>query len=142
MSTKLVRRLLQQTTDFDHSEEPVDKRRKEIKKRKKRDDLPPADEDEIIEQQVQSMLYLDRQMAYRGNKKEEALERIHKQQQRETKIRKKSTSIVLGNSRGAASKMRLAPAATFNKKKYKKEKEEKRLEKIAKLLRKNSKKTG
>jgi hypothetical protein len=141
MSTKLVRRLLQQTSDLDFSTPSVDQKHKKTRKRKNADDRPPVEKSEIIDQQVKNMLFLDREMANRGKKKNDSMQRIQSQQQRERKMQKKSAGIVLGNSRGASSQLRLAPEPTFDKKKYKKEKEEKGLLEIAKLLRKNSKKT-
>jgi hypothetical protein len=141
MSTKLVRRLLQQTSDLDFSTKAVDEKHKKTRKRKKADDRPPVEQSEIIDQQVKNMLFLDREMANRGKKKNDSMQRIQSQQRRERKMQNKSAGMVLGNSRGASSQVRMAPEPTFNKKKYKKEKEENGLLAIAKLLKKNSKKT-
>jgi alkaline phosphatase len=141
MSTKLVRRLLQQTADLDSATPSAAAKHKKSRKRKKTNDQPPVEQEEVIDQQVRSMLFMDRALSSKGSKKDDTVQRIRDQQQRATKIRKKSSGIVLGNSRDGSSQSRLAPEPTFNKKKHKKEKEENKLMEIAKLLRKSSKKS-
>lgn len=142
MSAKLVRRLLQQTSDVNSlSVAASGKKQNKRRKKKKTDDLPQVGAEEIIKQQVNNILFLDLAMENRGKNKNDAAQRIHSKQQRERKTQKKGTGIVLGNSRGSSSHLRKAPVPTFNKKRYKKETEEKRLLEIAKLLNKNSKKS-
>jgi hypothetical protein len=139
MSTKLLRRLLQQTSDVG-----VQQGDEEVKKQNKRqkrlpEESEPLNQDEIFDRHVQSMLLLDTRMASRGMRKKQSMQRITAKQKRESSIRKQSSKMVLGNSRGASSMLSLRPEPTSDKKKYKKEKEEKRLREIAKLLKKQSK---
>jgi hypothetical protein len=139
MSTKLLRRLLQQTSDVG-----VQQGDEEVKKQNKRQKLlpeesQPLNQDEIFDRHVQSMLLLDTRMASRGMRKKQSMQRITAKQKRESSIRKQSSKMVLGNSRGASSMLRLRPEPTVDKKKHKKEMEEKKLREIAKLLKKQSK---
>eukprot|EP00980_Cylindrotheca_fusiformis_P007048 scaffold1481_cov137-Cylindrotheca_fusiformis.AAC.2 len=144
MSTKLLRRLLQQTSEVE-----VKKNEEELNTRKKNKQRPnaasteskPLSQEELFNRQVRGILLLDNRMESKGAKdrKNKSVERISAKQKREVAIRKQSSKMILGNSRGASSKMRLKPERTSDKKKYRKEKEEKRLKEIAKLLKKQSK---
>jgi hypothetical protein len=90
------------------------------------------------------MLRLDRVIVARGANGKESLQRLELQQQKETKRHKKASGAILGNSRCTSSQiMKLRPESTFDKRQHAKEKEEKNLRSIAKLLagRQSSKKT-
>jgi 23S rRNA pseudoU1915 N3-methylase RlmH len=140
MSTKLLRRLLLQTSGSkeSHTHKTDEVANKKKRKQQNEDDLKPVDSDEIMKYQVQSMMLLDSRMASRGSRKNQSEKRISAKLNRDSKIRKKSTNIVLGNSRGASSALRQRPKPTFDRKQFLKKKEEKRLKSIAKLLKKNS----
>jgi hypothetical protein len=139
MSTKLLRRLLQQTSDVG-----VQQGDEEVKKKNKRqkqlpEESEPLNQDEIFNRHVQSMLLLDTKMASRGGRKKQSMQRITAKQKRESSIRKQSSKMVVGNTRGTSSVLRRGPEPTSDKKKHNKEKEEKKLREIAKLLKKQSK---
>lgn len=140
MSTKLLKRLLQQTNDFSVSpEDDGNEHTKNVKRRKKKDDhqdLQPLGKEELIDRQVQSMLRLDSKMASRGMIQKKSEKRINAKQRRESKLRKKLPSTVVGNSRAASSQLRIRPERTSDKKKYEKQKEANKLKRIAKLLKK------
>lgn len=136
MSTKLLKRLLQQTNEANYSGS-IEGTRDDAKRQRRTDeDLQPLEGEELIDWQVQSMLQLDDKMAVGGTRQKESLKRISAKQKRESKIQKKSTSNVVGNSRAASSQLRMRPERTSNKKIYEKKKEEKKLKRIAKLLKK------
>lgn len=136
MSTKLLKRLLQQTNEANYSGS-IEGTRDDAKRQRRTDeDLQPLEGEELIDWQVQSMLQLDDKMAVGGIRQKESLKRISAKHKRESKLQKKSTSNVVGNSRAASSQLRMRPERTSNKKKYEKKKEEKKLKRIAKLLKK------
>jgi hypothetical protein len=141
MSAKLLKRLLQDTSREDQSE-PVLKeareRRKKAEKRRKLAFSPPAEHGEVLQHQIEGMLFLDRKMVSSSSKVEESLTRLTRQQEQESRSRKKTAGFVVGNSRDAASKMKSKPVPTFNKKAYNQKKENKKLLAIARLLEKNS----
>jgi hypothetical protein len=141
MSTKLVRRLLQQTSELDHGikEEEITTKRKR-RKLKKQIHEEPADEQEVVDWHLRSMLRLDQAIVSKGAKGKESLQRIELEHQTENKSRKKVSGAVVGNSRSSSQQMKRTHEPTFDKKKDKKEKEEKRLKEIARLLKKGSKK--
>jgi hypothetical protein len=141
MSAKLLRRLLHQTSDLDFSLHSGEKTNKKSRKRKKAETEEPADQQEIINHQVQSMLFMDQQIAYGGTKKTVTADRLRDEQQKERKIRKKVAGLVVGNSRDASSKMRQKPEPTFNKEHQKIKKDKERMRKIGRLLRQHSKKS-
>ena len=139
MSTKLLRRLLQQTNDTDFSVSQEDDGTEQDKKRRKTkadQDLQPLGKEELIDLQVQSMLRLDSKMASRGMIQKKSEKRINAKQRKQSKLQKKLPSTVVGNSRGASSQMRIRPERTSNKQKYEKQKEANKLKRIAKLLKK------
>jgi outer membrane protein OmpA-like peptidoglycan-associated protein len=143
MSTKLVRRLLQQTSELDHGIQEVDKNAEKRKKRKLKKlgvHEEPADEQEVVDWHIRSMLRLDQAIVSKSSNGKESLQRIEREQQTENKRRKKVSGEVVGNSRSSSQQMKRTHEPTFDKKKDKKEKEEKRLKEIARLLKKGSKK--
>jgi hypothetical protein len=142
MSAKLLRRLLQQTSDLDFSQHSGEKTNKKSRKRKKAETEEPADQKEIIHHQVQSMLFMDQKIASGGTKKIAKVDRLRGEQQKERKIRRKVAGLVLGNSRDASSKMRLAPEPTFNKEHHKIKKDKDTMKKIGRLLRQQSNKSA
>lgn len=142
---KLVRRILQaqEASDERQREESVVGNHSQNNKRKCRklqnaEESRTVDEDDVIQTTVQSMLFLDKKMASTGTKKDIALQRMNKEMQKAKKRRKKNDTAIVGNTRSSSSKMRLHPERTFNKKRHKKELEEKRLMKIAKLLKQST----
>mmetsp|Transcript_80206 Transcript_80206/g.120544 ORF Transcript_80206/g.120544 Transcript_80206/m.120544 type:complete len:145 (-) Transcript_80206:161-595(-) len=144
MSAKLLKRLLQDTSGEDQSEavlKEAQAKRKKADKRRKLDFSPPADQDLALKHQIEGMLFLDHKMASNSSKVEKTLKRITREQTKESRIRKDSVGMVVGNSRDASSKTRLKKEPTFNKKAYKEQKESKKLRKIALLLKKNSSKS-
>ena len=90
------------------------------------------------------MVNLDKAMTTyvgKSDSKNGAMKRINDEARKAKKRRKKlQAETVVGNSRSSSSQLRLPSLPTFNKKRYKKEQEEKRLKEIAKLLKKQSKK--
>jgi hypothetical protein len=144
MSAKLLKRLLQDTGGEDQAEsvlKAAHEKRKKANKRRKLDFSPPADHDQVLQQQVEGMLFLDEKMVSSSSKVEKTLQRLTRKQDKESRIRKKSVGMVVGNSRDAASKTRLKKEPTFNKKTHKVQKESKKLRTIARLLKKNSSKS-
>mmetsp|Transcript_4455 Transcript_4455/g.11504 ORF Transcript_4455/g.11504 Transcript_4455/m.11504 type:complete len:154 (+) Transcript_4455:135-596(+) len=150
MSMKLVRKFLQQddhqlTVDGDGSAE---KRKKSKKRRRRRrdddEDVVAATDQEIMQATVDSMVYLDRFMADKNDTKNRAMKRLNEESKKAKKSRKKhlKDDAMVGNSRSSSSQIRLPSQPTFNKKKYKKEQEEKRLKEIAKLFLSKKKKTS
>jgi hypothetical protein len=142
MSTKLVRRLLQQTSELDNGIQEEDKNAAKRKKRKLKKQVheEPADEQEVVDWHIRSMLRLDQAIVSKGSKGKESLQRIEREQQAENKRRKKVDGAVVGNSRSSSQQMKRTHEPTFDKKKDKKEREEKRMKEIARLLKKGSKK--
>lgn len=138
MSTKLLRRLLHQTNDVGvHLSGDEEKKNNKVQN-PRQEDSQPLSKEETFDRHVENMLLLDTRMASRGSRKKESMQRISAEQKKEVSVRKQSSKMVLGNSRGSSSKLRLRPVRTSDKKKYKQEKEEKRLKVIAKLLKKQS----
>jgi hypothetical protein len=115
---------------------------KKSRKRKKAEAEEPADQQEIIDHQVQSMLFMDQKIASGGTKKTVTAHRLRDEQQKERKIRKKVVGLVVGNSRDASSKTRLTPEPTFNKEHHKIKKDKESMRKIARLLRQHSNKSA
>jgi len=138
MSMKLVRKFLQE-------DDPVVDASQTKKRKRRRDQAAPtATEDDILQATVQSMVFLDQAMTtYTGktDSKNVAMKRMNETAKLAKKRRKKlQRDTIVGNSRSSSSQLRLPSVPTFNKKRYKKEQEEKRLKEIAKLLKKQTKK--
>lgn len=146
MSAKLVRKLLQQTSEFDFTKKKSESAGKGSKKRK-----PPLEESSVVvdkkvllQRHVQSMIRVDNAIEARGESGQRSLERLQKERKTHSKLRSKYSQHVdggVGNSRGSSSqKSRPMDVPTFNKKRYAQEKKEERLRAIAKLLKKTKKK--
>jgi len=143
MSVRLVKRLLQQTSELDANSRQENEREKSRashrSKRKHAKQAPvPVDEKEVVRHQVESLLFLDRKVSSKNSKKMATSARLRENQSKQRHIEKSTAKKVLGNTRSASSALITKPVPTFNKKKYNKQKEEKRLAQIAKLLKKNS----
>ena len=161
MSGKLVKRLLHHSnellletgtggvgsstsatnTNTDEAKRLSRKRRKQQEKLAQQQEATPASQDEVADWHVQSLLRLDTKIAARSAQPSTAKERLLKEQKEARKQRKSLKGNILGNSRSSAQQKKVEHIPTFNKKRYKKEKEQKRLEQIARLLDKRSKKT-
>ena len=166
MSKSLVNRLLHLTSEDVHYSS--DKKLENYKQKKRtrvrycsklsqtqEAPVEVASERDIMAWHVASILNLDETMEdppskpYSSNKKKnhakETLRRIEKQHSSATKRRKVSSQNMIGNSRTSSTQYRQPTLnkkiPTFNKKKYQEEQEVKRLQHIAKLLNKKSKKS-
>ena len=106
MSAKVVRKLLQQTSDLGLQRPQNEDEVKHSRRKRRKVDLPAVDQKDIVEQQVRSMLFLDGQMTLKGGKQEKTIKRIESEQQKVRKAKKKSGGLILGNSRGSSSQMR------------------------------------
>ena len=149
MSAKLLKRMLQETADAEVEEAEASRSKKKESEKKTRrgksgkqeDDSPTAAMDDIIQYQINGMLLLDQKMVSTSSKVGESLARIKRKNDKQSRIRKESTSIAIGNSRDASSKaMKVKHLPTFNKKRYKAQQEKKKIAAIAKLLNKKAKK--
>lgn len=140
---KLVRKFLQEDDPIDDSEAQKQQTKKR-RKRRRESQKEVATEDDLLQATIQSMVNLDKAMTTyvgKSDSKNGAMKRINDEARKAKKRRKKlHAETVVGNSRSSSSQLRLPSIPTFNKKRYKKEQEEKRLKEIAKLLKKQSKK--
>ncbi len=143
MSLRLVRRLLQQTAELGAESTQQEEEKKEEIRRKKRNQNKkkqiPVDEKDVIQHQINSLLFLDRKVAAKNKKKDVTVSRIRENHLKEQHTQKSTAKKVLGNTRSSTSELKKAPIPTFNKKIYQKHKEEKRLAQISRLLKKNTK---
>lgn len=156
MSTKLVRKLLQETapaevaaltaTSASTSAALEQDNKQQKKKRKRQDDSKPVEEQDVVNLRIQALLALDRkptskQNTRKGRASSRLLERKEKEDQTESKRRRKLASTIVGNSRSSSGQARTQRhEPTSNKKAHAKEQEEKSLRSIAKLLKQGSKK--
>jgi hypothetical protein len=142
-SLRVVRRLLQQTSELASSSatDPATSTEKEqLKKQRLRRQLAkqakiPVDEQTVVQHQVNVLLMLDGTMSSTKNKKHVTASRL-REKQVAAKHKEKQAKKVLGNSRSSSSALTTKAPPTFNKKLYKKRKEEKNLANIAKMLKK------
>ena len=149
MSLRIVRRLLQQTADVTTQDpatlENDDEDKREFhrvqRRRKQKPKHVPVDEKRVIQEQINSLLFLDRKMAANNSKKDMTATRLQEKHRQQNRVEKSTAKKVLGNSRSSASAFKKAPIPTFNKKLYQKQQKEKQLAQIAKLLQTNSKKS-
>lgn len=133
MSTKVVRKLLQQTSGFTGA--PLG----ESNKKRKREERREVDEEALVKHHVQSMLALDRRFVG-GNDRSKRVRQMNEKSKKATSRAKKSKGSI-GNSRTSSSEFQQRKQErTVDKKLYKKEKEEERLRAIARLLEKTKKK--
>lgn len=140
MSTKIVRKLLQQTSELDYGIQEVDKNAAKRKKRKLKKQVheEPADEQEVVDWHIRSMLRLDQAIVSKGSKGKESLQRIEREHQTENKRRKKVSGAVVGNSRSSSQQMKRTHEPTFDKKQAKEKNRLKEISKIARLLKSSS----
>lgn len=143
-SLRAVRRLLQQTSELASSTaEDIASNREQLKQRQRKQQLAKqqhtaVDEEDIIRHQINSFLVLDGRMSSANNKKHLAATRLREGQSKDKQKRHNAKKIV-GNSRSSASaSVTKKHPPTFNKKRHSKQVEEKKLAKIAKML-KNAK---
>jgi hypothetical protein len=161
MSKKLVKRQLQLSNDdifigkistTTSSEEASQKRKRDDqqqeKRRKKKQQqvdaatTTPLNVDEIVAWHVASMTGLDQAIQSKSSNGNKVLSRLEKEREQRRKRSKRTSNLILGNSRGSSSQLRqLVPSQpTFNKTKHQEELKNSRLRDIAKLLKKNAKK--
>ena len=145
MSLRQIRRLLQQTCelatehakDGDEAREETTRRAK-LKRKKNKPAQIPVDKEQVIRHQVNSLLLLDRKMASKDSKKNLTATRIRENHIKQRHVGKSTAKKTLGDTRSSSTELKKALIPTFNKKRYKKHQEEKRMAQIAKLLKKNS----
>jgi hypothetical protein len=146
-SLRQIRRLLQQTSELgtDRTQDREDEAAKEkttrllaAKRKKAKQALQtPVDEEQVVRHQVDSLLFLDRKMAAKDSKKGITSTRIREQHSTQRHIDKSTAKKTLGNTRSSSTELKKGHVRTFKKKIYRKHQEEKRMAKIAKLLKKN-----
>lgn len=146
MSSKLVRRLLQQTAVYSGEEakkpEVSVRQKRKLRERREVAARPAVEDDVLVSQQVQNLLFLDGAMAKYSEKQTLTSKRIKSKQSKAKVSAKLSSNKTFGNSRSSSSSgIKATRIPTFDKKRYNKRKEEKRIAGIAKLLKKNTKKT-
>ena len=145
MSTNLVRKLLQQTSELECFE--AAKRADTTsgaKKRKRRDETTVClDKKELLQRHIQSKIRLDRTIRARGKHiSKESVNRDEKEWKKQSKLRSKALQFDggVGNSRSSSyQKAHQIHEPTFNKKRHQAEKKEKMLKDIAKILKKTRK---
>ena len=150
MSTKLLKRMLQETNGGDgavkgqkHARSSlIDRKRK--RRRKEENGAPRSQPSDLVNDQIQRILSFDRIVSKASSEKGAggSLARIKRQNTKKSKIRKESASLQIGNSRDSSSKMTLKEEPTFNKKLHNEQTEKRKLLAVAKLLKKNAKKKG
>eukprot|EP00531_Pseudo-nitzschia_arenysensis_P019703 CAMPEP_0116146286 /NCGR_PEP_ID=MMETSP0329-20121206/17084_1 /TAXON_ID=697910 /ORGANISM="Pseudo-nitzschia arenysensis, Strain B593" /LENGTH=149 /DNA_ID=CAMNT_0003642025 /DNA_START=21 /DNA_END=471 /DNA_ORIENTATION=- len=146
MSMKLVRKFLQEDDPaVDAAAVASQKKKRKRRRDSDKEAATVATKEEILQATVQSEHgLLDQAMTTftgKTDSKNAAMQRMNEKAKIAKKRRKKlQRDTIVGNSRSSSSQLRLPSAPTFDKKRYKKEQEEKRLKEIAKLLKKQSKK--
>ena len=150
MSTKLVKRLLQQQDRVDdESEKPARKRKRH--KRQQDDDSPVVDTAMLIQHQISGIVSMDRSFQSSKSRSTNVLRNVRtdtkqprqSRQQLSKKESKAPRAVAIGNSRSSASSFQQQKSQpTFNKVKHKKQKEAERTKKLAALLEKTRKKAG
>lgn len=143
MSSKLVRKLLQQTSELESFEKSAETK-SGAKKRKREETTVHLDKKELLQRHIQSKIRLDRTIHARGKQvSKDSLERVRKDRKKQEKLRTKALQFdggVVGNSRGSSyQKAHQRHEPTFNKKRHETEKKENMLKDIAKLLKKAKK---
>lgn len=141
MSLRVVRRLLQQTADLSTQNPQEDDQEFHRAKRRQHKTNPnkvPVGEKQVIQHQINSILFLDQKMASNDSKKTVTATRLQEKHQKQKRIEKVTAKKIVGNSRSSTSAFKKAPIPTFNKKRYQEQQKEKKLAQIAKLLKKNS----
>ena len=135
MSSNLVKRLLRASAEsLEANEERPQKRRRQ--KNAPDDDTPAATKEEIVASRVRRMIALDRM----GKGPSEIATKVRQQKLKEERETKKLLSgAIVTNSRSAALQATKEQEKTSTKKTQQKEKEERRLQNIAKMLKKLNK---
>mmetsp|Transcript_22532 Transcript_22532/g.33532 ORF Transcript_22532/g.33532 Transcript_22532/m.33532 type:complete len:161 (-) Transcript_22532:2632-3114(-) len=155
MSSKLLKKLLQQASDFDTVSDKTDadkaKKSKEAASKKKADkrtlslgkESSEEVEEDPIQKQIKSMIQFDRTIARYSRYEDSVMKKRQREEQREAKSRKKLQSLAdggVGNSRSSSSRNALLGSEpTLTKNKIVQEKEAKNLRDIAKMLQKRKK---
>jgi len=128
MSNNLLRKLLRATSDYDDAVQPITDVNKK-RKRKEPEESKIASEQDVVDWRVANMLALDRSLAAKD---------VPKSQQLKESKRSKATTILL--NRTSAVQANIVHEPTFDRKKYKREKKQASIKKIAKLLQKRTSK--
>jgi hypothetical protein len=134
MSTKLVRKFLRNTSS--DWKQPDDKPVKLSKKKRKlleEEQGTPATEQDVLDMHVKSLLAVDRSIATQSKASSK------KGPRKDSKRPKIESDFGVGNTRGSAAQSTAVHEPTFDKKRHAKQKKEKSLQKIARLLQKNAK---
>jgi len=148
MSSKLVRKLLQQTGELENGESSKDSDQKKGAKKRKRaidgdEAAVPVDKSELLQLHIQSKIRLDGKISASGkHASKQSSDRVEKERKKQSKLRSKAVQMDggVGNSRGSSyQKAHTRHEPTFNKKRHRAEKKEKMLRDIAKLLKKTKK---
>jgi hypothetical protein len=147
MSSKLVKKLLQQTEELESEEFTSGGKSVTSKKRKRvtdRDETPvPLTKNKLLQLHIQSKIRLD-QTLNAHNASNQTVDRVEKERKKQSKLRAKAQQMDggVGNSRGSSyQKSHEHHQPTFNKKRNQEEKKVKMLRDIAKLISKTKKST-
>lgn len=150
MSSKLVRKLLHQTSELEAEKtEATDPAKVKGSKKRKRpttsdETTVSVDKNDLLQRHIESKIRLDQTIKSRSKlASNKSVTRVEKERKTRAKLRSKALQVDagIGNSRGSSSqKARKRHEPTFNKKRHEAEKKEKMLRDIAKLLKKRTKK--
>ena len=117
------------------------RQKRKLRERKALAAQPAVEEDDLVSQQVQNLLFLDGAMAKYNDMQMETSKRIKSKLSKAKNVAQQSSGKAFGNSRSSSSgRKQIKRLPTFDKKKHNKRKEEKRIATIAKLLKQNAKK--
>lgn len=145
MSSKLVKKLLQQTSELESDESAKEKSLSKKRKRAVDHNETPVtmDKNELLQRHIQSKIRLDRTLSSRGASRQ-SVDRVEKERTKQSKLRLKALRLDggVGNSRGSSyQKTHEHHEPTFNKRRNREEKKKKMLQDIAKLLKKTKNKS-
>uniref|UniRef100_A0A7S2VYS7 Uncharacterized protein n=1 Tax=Eucampia antarctica TaxID=49252 RepID=A0A7S2VYS7_9STRA len=145
MSTKLVKRLLQETLELkEDNNEEVSPRNVKRKKKSSKSLIAKKSDDDPMQTQVESILVWDRALQSREGRKNKALKRKTDSQKKETKHRKEAKlhtmdATFISNSRTSSSK-RSPLQPTVTKRTIENKRKIKDLKELAAALKKTSRK--
>lgn len=137
MSSSLVKRLLRASADLNEttaSERPTKRRRH---KHNLAEDSPPATKEEILASQVRQLLAMD---GTAKDTSQKVAKRLDKKQKEQKSTAQMASRAIVTNSRSAALQATQEHEKTFDKKAYKRDKERKKLQRLAQQLKMLSKK--
>ena len=137
MSSSLVKRLLRASADLNEttaSERPTKRRRH---KHNLTEDSPPVTKEEILASQVRQLLAMD---GTAKDMSQKVTKRLDKKQKEQKSTAQTASRAIVTNSRSAALQATQEHEKTFDKKAYKRDKEKKKLQRLAQQLKMLSKK--